>query len=339
LGRIGGAAAERLLVHALTATPSELRCHAAVALGSGGFFDRLPDLVRRLEAAARDDEIEAAEEVETLVSAIVGLAECSGAAEVGIDVQLVELLSSRLSDAMEPVRLAIARVLARLGREQDEDVIRYLLKDESPAVRRAAVEALGRFEFDQVREALRLALGDEASAVRIAAAHVLGELDTPEAMTELARLLEDEDPRVVAVAVRSSGRLWRSSDEISEVVYGVIARALEGDAIVALAGLDALMEFSEPAAGELAVRALQRPESEVVRSAVACVGAHGEPSCLVALRPLVSHPDWSVRAEAVQVLADRGDRRSLPILLRRLEFEDDPFVREAVLRATRRLDE
>ena len=56
------------------------------------------------------------------------------------------------------------------------------------------------------------------------------------------------------------------------------------------------------------------------------------------LLPLVSHPDWSVRAEAIQTLADRGTAKAVPAILRRLETEQDEFVRTVTLRALERLE-
>ena len=47
------------------------------------------------------------------------------------------------------------------------------------------------------------------------------------------------------------------------------------------------------------------------------------------LLPLVAHPDWSVRAEAMEVLAERGLPPAVPAILRRLETEQDEFVRSA----------
>ena len=46
-----------------------------------------------------------------------------------------------------------------------------------------------------------------------------------------------------------------------------------------------------------------------------------------------------MRAEAVQVLAARRLRRALPAMLRRLEVEDDLYVREIVLSAARIIEE
>lgn len=339
LGRIGGDASERLLADSLGGDDVQLRCAAASALGGGGFFDRLPDLVRRLEAAAREEKLDADDEVSTIVASIVALAEHPASIDSGTDVQLIEVLSSRLAGAIEPVRLAIAHVLARLGRDQDEDVIGYLLKDESAAVRRAAVKALGRFEFGRARDALRLALGDESSSVRIAAATVLGQSAQPEAAEDLARQMSDDDPRVVSVALRAVGKLHRGQGVSTGDVESLIGPALEREALVALAGLEALMEVGGDAAGRLALTVLERSEAAVVRAGVACLGAHGDESALAEALPRVAHEDWSVRAEVVQVISDRSYRKAMPTLLRRLEVEEDTFVREAILRAVERLEE
>jgi HEAT repeat protein len=83
---------------------------------------------------------------------------------------------------------------------------------------------------------------------------------------------------------------------------------------------------------------LERSEPELVKEAVICINRHGEVADLEAVVPLVSHPDWSVRAEAIQALADRGVVRAVPPILRRLETEQDDFVRDVILRALKRLE-
>ena len=75
-----------------------------------------------------------------------------------------------------------------------------------------------------------------------------------------------------------------------------------------------------------------------MQAAVRCVGQHGEAEHLDGLLPAVSHDHWSVRAEAVQALADRHHQRALPAILRRLETEQDSFVREAILHGLSRLE-
>jgi HEAT repeat protein len=83
---------------------------------------------------------------------------------------------------------------------------------------------------------------------------------------------------------------------------------------------------------------LGRSEPELVRQAIRCIAIYSEDSELVSLVPLIAHPNWSVRAEAIQTVADRGMVRAVPAILRRLEIEEDDFVRGATLRALQRLE-
>ena len=57
-----------------------------------------------------------------------------------------------------------------------------------------------------------------------------------------------------------------------------------------------------------------------------------------AIRPLISHPDGSVRAEAIQVLAQRRRIGAAPEILSRLETEQDEFARKVTLAALERLE-
>ena len=59
--------------------------------------------------------------------------------------------------------------------------------------------------------------------------------------------------------------------------------------------------FSED--GSVSVRVVSA--TNLVREAVRCLGRHADPESLETLVPLVCHPDWSVRSEAIEVLAPR----------------------------------
>ena len=141
-----------------------------------------------------------------------------------------------------------------------------------------------------------------------------------------------------AGAIRSVGRLYRGGEAATDEIYDMIENALASEPIVALAACEALEEVGGARAGAITRSALQSPESDVVRAAVTCLGAHGGEADLNEAISLVAHPDWSVRAEIARVLSERGCRKSLPALLRRLEVEDDAFVRQVILRAIGRLE-
>jgi HEAT repeat protein len=338
-GRTGGEASAARLIAALEDPSPELRNAAARSIGQRGLTGALPLLLHRLKSAAEDDDFESEDEIALLTEALIGLARPRSDSDPEITENAISLLTSSVDGAAEAVRLAIATVIGRIGRQHDAQVVEFLLKDPSPLVRRAAVDALARLDPGTAAESLRLALADEASIVRIAAAGALGASQSEGVIDILHCLADDEDPEVRAAALRSVGsRFIASPDEKHRsFVIELIDSALADEAVVALAAIETLKGMSGPIA-ERALQVLDRAEPELVREAVRCVGAHGDASCVESLLPLVSHPDWTVRAETIQVLADRGVAKSVPPILRRLEMEQDNFVRDTIMRALDRFE-
>jgi HEAT repeat protein len=334
----GGRGAARLLA-ALEDPSPYLRTAAARSIGERRLSQGLTLLIHRLELAAAEEDFESEEEVRVLSDALIALAGPSDGGDHSLTEQAVVLLASRVEGAAEGMRLAIVRVLGCIGRRQDAPIVTLLLKDHAASVRHGAVVALARLDPGTHAEPLRLALADESPAVRIAAAGALGASESEEVIGDLCHLADDEDPLVRAAAVRAIGiRFTRSEVESTRSrARELLQRACADEAPVALAVAEAVREVGADAA-HLAAGLLDRPEPEVVRGAVHGLGLHAEADALEALLPMISHPDWSVRAEAIQVVSDRGFLRAIPAILRRLETEQDEFVRDAILRALKRLE-
>jgi HEAT repeat protein len=345
LGRVGGETAQTRLMATLLDADAELRIAAARALGRRGHASALPALVRCLEAAVIADEEEVEEgEVDVVTEAIVAIAGARRASQPEVIDQAIELLSSRSEGAEERFRMAVARTMGRIGRPEDAATVGLMMLDPSASVRRAAVEALARLARGEVPEQLRMALADEDPVVRIAAASALGASDDPQAVEDLASLAGDDDAHVRAAAMRALGRgaaAERERSPESEAVsraLTVLSAALEDQGSVALAALEALAALGGPEAAQFATRMLEEQDPEVVKVAVGCIGAHGGAEALRELFPLISHEHWLVRAEVIQTLSDRGLERAVPAILRRLEKEQDDFVRDAILGALKRLE-
>lgn len=339
LGRTGGAAGAARLAAALDDLEPTVRIAAAHGLARRGDAGALRALVRRLEAGAGDLEPEAQDEREAVTEALVGIATAAAAESRR---STLDLLAAGFDDAPEPVRLAVARVLREVGGPEHAEHMALLVQDPSPAVRRAAVAALARMGADPAAEMLHLALADEDAAVRIAAAAALGEAPTARALPDLERLLGDEDAGVRAAAVRAVAAL--APGALAEPaaharVAQLLAGALADVAPVAIAAVEAF----ERLGGTLALAPVRgvigHPDAEVVQSAVRCLQRHGGEEDLQALLPLLAHPHWAVRADVIQAFADRRLRSALPPVLRRLECEQDEFVRDVLLRALARLEE
>jgi HEAT repeat protein len=175
--------------------------------------------------------------------------------------------------------------------------------------------------------------------VRIAAARALAASESIEVIDDLRRLADDENSDVRAAAVRSVAlRLSQSSTDSSRSeMLRVIDAALADEPPVALAAIEALCEVGGIAV-ERAAEILKRPEPELVRAAIRYIGLHSDSGALDALFPLIGHSDWTVRAEAIQTISDHRLVRGVPWILRRLDVEDDDFVRDVTLSALKRLE-
>ncbi|MDP6978625.1 MAG: HEAT repeat domain-containing protein [Myxococcota bacterium] len=332
LGHVGGRRATLRLLEALDAHDVSQRVAAARALAMCGDHDVLAALLRRLDAAALCDEFEAEEETGVLVDAVVEICLAPDRGGEALVADAVEMLSARIAGANESTRVAIASVLGQIGREEDAMIVASLMKDESDAVRRAAVEALAHVSAVHDLETLKLALADESHRVRSAAGRALVRSGRTDLVGHLERLLQDDDSRVRAATLRAIGEIQPEMLS-AEDQTNLIGTGLDDSGAVCMAAVEAMVAVGGVGAAARTLPLLSREEPEIVQAVVRCVGRHGEGEHLDQLLTLVAHTHWSVRAEAVQVLAERRHVRALPAILRCLETEQDSFVREAILHA------
>jgi len=337
LGRTSGPAGEALLRRALAAADSRVRAFAARALAARRSAAALPALVQALELTSAADDLAAdPDESAALEAAIETLV---GGSESALADRAVALLEAALDGAHEGFRLATTRLLGCFAGPHHVGRVELLLTDPSAAVRRAAVEALAKLAPARV-EALRCTLADEAPLVRAGAATALAASGDAGVVADLASLTGDPDVRVVAAALRALA-IWAraaGSDEARERALLLLSVGLAHGGMSALASLDALAKLGGADAVALALGALASPDPEVVEAAVACIGRHGSRDDLGRLFACFSHPSWSVRARAVQVMQERRHVRAMPAILRSLEDERDEFVRDAALAALRSLE-
>ena len=332
LGSCDGETGGDVLLQALEGSSLELRVEAAKALGRRREARFVPALVAAVARSAEEFEDADDEAIESLSDALVQAARSDASAAR----QAVALLSELPSDSGECHRITVARTLGELGGSPESGTLSLLLSDPSARVRRAAVHAIGRLADGASADGLRMAVTDEDPAVRIGAAGALVVARSPEALEALATLALDEEPLVRAAAVRAVAGVSPSHGE--ERILGILESALSDEGTVALASLEALSRIGGDAAADLAARWVDASDPDVASLAIACAGRHGGDAVLDRIVGAIEHDAWSVRAAAVQVVSERGHARAVPALLRRLEVEQDDFVRSNLLEAVRRLE-
>jgi HEAT repeat protein len=172
-GRRSGELSSGRLLDSMDDQDVDIRVSAARALGNRRETDAIKVLVRRLELAAQEGELEQELELDALGEAISSLLEEKAGDEL-YRTDAFELLSEKFRGAPEEVRLVIAQIFRSAVTSRDDALVIDLFKDPCAGVRREAVKAFGQLEPEVSAESLRLALTDESPKVRVAAAEILG---------------------------------------------------------------------------------------------------------------------------------------------------------------------
>jgi len=204
------------------------------------------------------------------------------------------------------------------------------LRDPSPAVRRTAVRLVAERAGADAFDTLLPLLGDPDPRVRRAVVAALGrELLTRQSETLMA-LLTDGD---VWVRAEAAAHLAQSTDaEVGEALLKVL------DQEVLPVQLGALRGLMEVGCGTLFPRVLElarRPDAplEVRRAALAALARSHRPDAARLLTEALADPHWEIRQTAIELMGASQDRRFLAPLLKELERDPDPLVKQAVIQA------
>ncbi len=239
-------------------------------------------------------------------------------------------LLGKLDDASPPVRIQIARALARLGDARAVVPLVGKVQDSVPDVRQAVARALGELGDPRASQALILQLRDNVTDVRVEALGALGRLRAPDAVDAIAPLTIDRQPTLRLAAIAALGRIGTT-----QAVRALIAIMGAGDD--AGGGLErtpvreALVSAGPAAIPELSNLLGGTPGTASAVSAAWVLGelhASNEAGAIVrAMRRGVLPA-----AAALHAFAGAGTRESVPIVL---EFVGDasPLVRAEATRA------
>lgn len=208
-----------------------------------------------------------------------------------------------------------------------------LLMSTSPEQRRAALLGLGELGSGEALDAVRFALADEEQAVRVEAVRALGRLKgKDQSAVGVPALLEVvAEARDAVLLLASLRALGESSDPRAQPVLGPLVRS--SDARVAVAAVDALSRHPDPRRLSALFDGLLHPEPEVVKASMLAIAAEPDPRVVVHLGACLDQSAWDVRRLAADLLGRETSEASAALLRARLGVEQDPMVRDALIRA------
>lgn len=237
-----------------------------------------------------------------------------------------------LDSPRQPIVLAAVRGLRGFEGPAVVALLRGKLKTSPKVVRMAVLDTLEAMASDMVLPAVVDALEDRLLEVRTRAADVLAALGSS-GKVDIARtllwLLRSKDAEVRRLAVDVIRKANMSTEELWPRLFELLGdqdwwvRERVTDALIELAGQKLLPYF---------VAFLEDPKPPVRLSAVEVLRRLGSPKALGALVNAASKDDdWWVRERAMAAIADLGDPRAAPYLVR-IAFEE-PELRLAAIDA------
>ncbi len=256
------------------------------------------------------------------------------------DEAFIPKLVTRLEARNPALRVQIARLLARFDTVLAQRALHQLLKDENKSVRLTALEGLTRIGATLDVAELCTLLRDGDIKIQAKAVDALIELDHPDTVRHLVGLLQDESEYVRRAAVEVLNEIADS-----RAVKHLLSAVKDKDWWVRSRAADALGKVGGARVVEAVIRLIgdddpyiRRSAIEVMNALIEASGRRGDKSQVRRSFPhllrALQDSDWWVRERAVDGLAELGDRRAVPILVRLLEQEGARVRKTARARTT-----
>lgn len=244
-------------------------------------------------------------------------------------------LMDLLHDYHSSVRAAAALALARAGEPSAVSALLIAVHDPDPGVAWRAIYALEKTPSDRVGKTVEPFLTSEHPLVRAFAARTLGKQDYKSADEQLAEALADGDARVVVNAARALG-LLQSSDAVhalGEVLDRHPSHHARREAATALG------EIGDKKGKDFLIKALMDKSVGVRVAAIENLAKILGRGAEIFIRQMSGDGSRYVRAAAMESYGTAGLDRKIALLAEEAEYNDDPMIRAAAVRALAKFDD
>jgi HEAT repeat protein len=317
LGKIGEARAVRPLTAALSDGHEEVRREAAQALREIGNVVAVASFIETLHAReahvrrfAVDSLMQTFRDQESNVRRHAADAVADGASGV-------EALIAALRDSASTVRCGAAQVLGVIRDSRAVEALVQAINDPDPDVREAAVRSLIGARDRRSVEPLIAALHDDNSEVRLHAAEGLGYIGDSRALEPLIAALRDEHEIVRREAAEALGLI-----RDVQAVQPLIAALADLHPEVRKAAARSLMRIHDPHAVQRLIVALPNDNPKVRAHAANVLGVLGDTRALESLVTATRDENPAVRDSAACALVAIGDARTIGSLIPALRDQD-----------------
>ena len=229
------------------------------------------------------------------------------------------------------VPLAAVRVWGETAEARRTAELIAELASPDPAAREAASWGLGALGAEDAYDPLLARLADPEPEVRGVAARALGKVGGARAFAPIAKLLDDPDPYVRELAI-----LGLEETGGAGIVPALVPLLSDPEMGVRSVAVSALVHVDRPDAVRALVHVAENdPDKHTRGMAIGGLakGAADGGISVPALVRLLGDPDAEIRESATWALAELGDGRAVAGLSARLEVEDEPRVRNAIVQS------
>lgn len=204
-------------------------------------------------------------------------------------------LGKLLSDQNKAVRLAALKGLSSSNKIMDIEKLCTLINDPDYTVQSKAIEAVIKANHPKTVYYLIPHLKDESEYTRRAAVEVLNVIASKESVKDLLNAIKDEDWWVRSRAADALGKIG------GERVVSAVVQLIKDD------------------------------DEFIRRSAIEIINATKDQSTFDALVDALNDSDWWVRERAIDGLAELGNKKCVPVLIKMLNENLDSTVMVVVL--------
>lgn len=221
----------------------------------------------------------------------------------------LSVITSRVRDPKEHVRIAAYTALAELGLPETAAVLEDGLLDSSVLVRARAAEAIGKAGLAAKSGALRRALNDEMPTVRIAAMNALGDAKADDVKPRFIQIARTDDG---PEGVFASAALYKMGQ--SDQLIDITNAATLPDPDVRMAALGVLGRLKRPASLAVLSQAVYDPNPSVRAFAAGALGEYGTAGATAPLTHAVGDEVAMVRGVAASSVGRLGLKENRPLL-------------------------